>query len=59
MNEKASLMAAPVNVALRAFYVLAGIALLVYSLAASSSRMVLYAPAIFGVLLMIQGISGA
>lgn len=52
-------MIAPANLALRGFYVLAGIALLVYSLAASTSRVILYAPAIFGVLLVIQGISGA
>jgi hypothetical protein len=50
---------APTNLALRAFYLLAGIGLIVYSLAESSSRVVIYAPAIFGILLIIQGISGA
>jgi hypothetical protein len=51
-------MTSPVNFALRVFYVIAGIALLVYSFVVSSSRMVVYAPAVFGVLLIIQGISG-
>ena len=51
-------MTAPTNLALRAFYILAGIALIVYSFAMSSSRMLIYAPVIFGVLLIIQGISG-
>ena len=52
-------MTAPANLALRAFYILAGIALIVYSIVLSSSRMVIYAPVIFGILLIIQGISGA
>ncbi|MGC2830561.1 MAG: hypothetical protein WB627_14845 [Candidatus Acidiferrum sp.] len=52
-------MTAPANLALRAFYILSGIALIVYSFVLSSSRMVIYAPVIFGVLLIIQGISGA
>lgn len=47
------------NMVLRTFYVLAGIALIIYTFVESSSRMVLYAPAIFGILLIIQGISGA
>jgi hypothetical protein len=50
---------AAASLVLRAFYILAGVALIVYSVVESSSRMVIYAPAIFGVLLMIQGISGA
>ena len=52
-------MTAPSNLALRAFYILAGIALIVYSFVLSSSRMIIYAPVIFGILLIIQGISGA
>ncbi len=52
-------MTTPANFVLRGLYVSAGFGLLVYSLAVSSSRVVLYVPAIFGVLLIIQGVSGA
>jgi hypothetical protein len=51
-------MTASVNLAFRSFNTLAGIALIVYSFVLSSSRTVIYVPAIFGVLLIIQGLSG-
>jgi hypothetical protein len=51
-------MTASVNLALRAIYILGGVALIVYSFMLSSGRMVIYAPVIFGVLLIIQGLSG-
>jgi hypothetical protein len=51
-------MTAPANLALRAFYILAGIALLIYSLMEVSGRTSYFGPAIFGVLLILQGISG-
>jgi len=54
-------MTVSANFALRAFYVVAGIALVVYALALSYSRGIsaVFLPVIFGVLLVIQGVSGA
>jgi len=47
------------DLALRSFYVLAGLGFFVYSLLESASQMILYVPMVLGVLLVIQGISGA
>ncbi|HUI76113.1 MAG TPA: hypothetical protein VLX32_14275 [Candidatus Acidoferrum sp.] len=47
------------DLALRSFYVLAGLGFFVYSLLESTSQMILYVPMVLGVLLVIQGISGA
>jgi hypothetical protein len=52
-------MTVPANFWLRAFCVAAGIFLAAYSVVASSSRTVLFVPALLGILLIIQGISGA
>ncbi len=46
------------DLALRAMYIVLGAGLIVYSIVESTSRMVLYAPVIFGILLIIQGFSG-
>lgn len=52
-------MATQTSLVLRGFYVVAGIAVIVFSLAESSTRAVLYVPILFGILLVIQGLSGA
>jgi len=44
--------------ALRALYVVLGLFLIGYAITQSTARMILYAPAIFGVLLLIQGFAG-
>jgi hypothetical protein len=44
--------------ALRALYVVLGLFLLGYAITQSTARMILYAPAIFGILLLIQGFAG-
>jgi hypothetical protein len=44
--------------ALRVFYVVFGLFLLGYAITQSTARMILYAPAIFGILLIIQGFAG-
>jgi hypothetical protein len=46
------------NLALRSFFVLAGAALIVYSIVESTGRLILCAPAIFGILLIVQGFAG-
>jgi hypothetical protein len=47
------------DLALRAFYVLAGLGFIVYALIESTSRMILYIPILLGILLVVQGVSGA
>ncbi|MBZ5540687.1 MAG: hypothetical protein LAN61_09235 [Acidobacteriia bacterium] len=44
--------------ALRALYVVLGLFLIGYAITQSTARMILYAPAIFGILLLIQGFAG-
>ena len=44
--------------ALRALYVVLGLFLLAYAITQSNARTILYAPAIFGILLLIQGFAG-
>jgi len=44
---------------IRAFYVLAGIALIALAVLESSSRSILYVPVLLGILLIVQGLSGA
>ncbi|MBZ5701492.1 MAG: hypothetical protein LAN84_06565 [Acidobacteriia bacterium] len=43
---------------LRALYVVLGLFLIGYAITQSTARMILYAPAIFGILLLIQGFAG-
>ena len=52
-------MTTPANFVLRAFYIVAGTAVIVFSIVESSRRAILYAPVIFGILLIVQGLSGA
>jgi hypothetical protein len=52
-------MSRTADLALRAFYILAGLGFIVYSLVESTSRMILYIPILLGVLLIVQGASGA
>jgi hypothetical protein len=52
-------MTRTMDLALRGFYVLAGLGFFVYSLLESTSHTVLYLPMLLGVLLIIQGASGA
>ena len=54
-------MTVPAKFALRAFYTVAGIAAIVYSVALVSSRGLgsVFLPVVLGVLLIVQGISGA
>jgi hypothetical protein len=44
--------------ALRALYIVLGLFLIGYAVTQSSARMVHYAPAIFGILLIVQGFAG-
>ncbi|HYL62374.1 MAG TPA: hypothetical protein VE077_07105 [Candidatus Methylomirabilis sp.] len=52
-------MATQTSFVLRGLYVLAGIVVILFSVAESSTRAVLYVPIIFGILLVVQGVTGA
>lgn len=52
-------MATQTSLVLRGLYVMAGIVVILFSLAESSTRAVLYVPNLFGILLVVQGLSGA
>lgn len=47
------------SLGIRAFYILAGIGLIVLAIFESTSRSILYVPILFGILLIVQGLSGA
>jgi hypothetical protein len=47
------------SLGIRTFYVLAGIALIALGVLESSGHSILYVPILFGMLLIVQGLSGA
>lgn len=47
------------SLGIRAFYVLAGFGLVALAVFESTSRSILYVPILFGILLIVQGLSGA
>ncbi|HUL16933.1 MAG TPA: hypothetical protein VLV88_13125 [Terriglobales bacterium] len=53
------MMSRTADLALRSFYVLAGLGFFIYSLLESTPQRILYLPMVLGVLLVIQGVSGA